>query len=293
MNVQNIVVAVIAGLIVVALALAARRRRWGDANIPMPSILRDGLHFVYYLSLPGQTAQVADHTSLVWHGQFYGLDALEVELKGHSHRMVLDCAPQLVRRTSKGQELSPTAEPDLRALFADMRARGLLSRVAYLTPMDEPNLFAASEQDVVQAVAVLKRVAAEFQELAGVRYICIYGEKAERLWALPEFDVVGIDNYKQKSEVLTRGAHADLMRKLLPHQQAMVLPGAAYGQDPAPFVAYAHSEPRCWGVVPFIWCHVPESADKEGWKGLQVQGKPEQERYRQAGLLTLAKQGGV
>ena len=73
----------------------------------------------------------------------------------------------------------------------------------------------------------------------------------------------------------------------------MVIPGAAYYQDPAPFVAYAHSEPRCWGVVPFIWCHVPESADKEGWTGLQLQGKPEQERYRQAGLLTLAKQGGV
>lgn len=260
---------------------------WEDVHIPMPEVLRTDLNYCYYLSLPGQMGKTADHTSLLWHGQFYSLDALEVELQGHDQRMVLDCALQLVHRASNGRALSPTAEPDLRAFFTDMRARGLLSRVAYLTPMDEPNLFAASESDVVQSMAVLKRVAAEFQELAGVKYICIYGENAERLWALPEFDVVGIDNYKQRSSVLTTGAHADLMRHLLPHQQVMVLPGAAYGQDPTPFVAYAHSEPRCWGVVPFIWCHVPESADKEGWKGLEKQDAAAQERYRSAGLLTL------
>lgn len=268
---------------------------WGEADIPMPAVLRTDLQYCYYLSVPGQMAATADHTSLLWHAQFYGLDALEAELRDRPHRVVLDCNAQLMRPTGKDSRkaLSPTAESDLRAFFADLRARGLLGRVAYLTPMDEPNLFADSEADLLGAMDILKRVAAEHQELAGVKYACIYGSKAERLYGLEQFDVVGIDNYEQLSQVLTKGAHADLMQQLYPHQQVMVIPGAAYYQDPAPFVAYAHSEPRCWGVVPFIWCHVPESADKEGWKGLQVQDKPEQERYRQAGLLTLAKQGGV
>lgn len=262
---------------------------WGEAEIPMPAVLRKDLNFCYYLSLPGQMAATADHTNLLWHAQFYGPDALVDELRVHAHRVVLDCSAQLMRPTGKDSRkaLSPTAEVDLRSLFADLRARGLLGRVAYLTPMDEPNLFADSEADLLGALEILKRVAAEQPELSGVRYVCIYGSKAERLWGLQHFDIVGIDNYEQQSEVLTKGAHADLMRLIYPHQQVMVIPGAAYYQDPAPFVAYAHTEPRCWGVVPFIWSHVPESADKEGWKGLSIQGQEEQDRYRKAGLQTL------
>ncbi|CAN7185383.1 hypothetical protein [Acidovorax sp. LjRoot117] len=264
---------------------------WGEASIALPSVLRSDLHYCYYMSLPGQMAATADHTSLLWHAQFYGLDALEDEVRGYPHRLVLDCSAQLMRPTGKDSRkaLSPSAEADLRVFFADLRARGLLGRVAYLTPMDEPNLFANSEADLLGAVAILKRVAADYHELAGVRYVCIYGSSAVNLHGLHEFDIVGIDNYAQQSEVLTKGAHADLMEVIALHQQVMVIPGAAYYQDPAPFVAYAHSEPRCWGVVPFIWSHVPESADKEGWKGLQVQGPAEQQRYRSAGATVLNK----
>lgn len=266
---------------------------WGDAIIPLPPTLRTDLHYCYYMSLPGQMAATADHTSLLWHGQFYGLDALADELRGHLHNLVLDCSLQLMRATGKDSRkaLSPTAEVDLRAFFTEMKARGLLGRVAYLTPMDEPNLFADSEADLLGALAILKRVAAEHQELSSVKYVCIYGSEAVRLYGLEQFDVVGIDNYKQQSEVLTKGAHADLMRQIFPHQQVMVIPGAAYYQDPGPFVAYAHSEPRCWGVVPFIWAHVPAAADKEGWRGLSVQGEAEQQKYREAGTTVLNRKG--
>ena len=65
----------------------------------------------------------------------------------------------------------------------------------------------------------------------------------------------------------------------------------SYGEiDPSPFVAYAHGEQRCWGIVPFIWAHVPESADKEGWTGLSIRSAADQERYRAAGLATLQHQ---
>ncbi len=263
---------------------------WGEIVIAMPAVLRTDLHYVYYLSLPGQTARVADHTDLVWHAQFYGLDQLEDELRGRPHGLVLDCAAQLFPwNNGSRSKLSAVAQNTLRSLFLDMRSRGLLSRVKYLTPMDEPNLFCASAADLQAGMNILKGLASEFPELSGVKYTCIYGSNANNLWCLNEFDVVGVDNYDQRSEILTKGAHADLMRALLPHQQAMLIPGAAYKQDPAPFVAYAHTEPRCWGVVPFIWCHVPASADKEGWVGLEKQDAAAQEHYRKAGLLTLAR----
>ena len=294
MTPNAIIFAVIAALLLAGALYYQRRRRarWGDVAIAMPAQPRAGLHYVYYMSLPGQTAQVADHTTLVWHAQFYGPDQLQAELQGRPHGLVLDCAPQLMERKGGKSYAAPTARTALAAFFTDLRQRGLLGRVQYLTPMDEPNLFCASEAELQTAMAILRGVAGEFPELAGVRYLCIYGFDCRALWCFDQFDLVGVDNYDQKSETLTRGAHAELMRALLPHQQAMVLPGAAYGQDPAPFVAYAHAEPRCWGVVPFIWCHVPASADKEGWTGLQLQGQAAQERYRQAGMAVLDRQGG-
>lgn len=271
-----------------ALTAAGCGGGWGDATIQMPAVLRSDLQFTYYLSLPGQMEKTADHTSLFWHAQFYGLDQLETEMQGRPHGLVLDCAPQLFIRSDKAA-LSPRAAADLHAFFADMSARGLLQRVRYLVPMDEPNLFCASEGDLRRAMDVMKAEAALWPELSGVQYACIYGEYADKLWCLDQFDLVGVDNYEQRSEILTRGAHAELMRALLPHQQVMVIPGAAYRQDPAPFVAYAHSEPRCWGVVPFLWCHVPGSVDQYGGLALEKQDAAAQARYRAAGMLTLNK----
>lgn len=262
---------------------------WSDVSIPLPAVLRTDLQYGYYFSLAGQMAETKDHTSVYFWPQWTSIETLASELAQGSQDVMMDCAPQLTRPTGKDSRkaLAPDAEVALRTRFTELRSAGLLHRVRYLTPFDEPNLFADSEADLLGALVILKRVAAEFQELSGVKYFCIYGSKAENLYGLDQFDIVGIDNYEQLSEVLTKGAHADLMKRIHLHQQVMVIPGAAYYQDPAPFVAYAHSEPRCWGVLPFIWAHIPESADKEGWKGLSVQGPAEQERYRQAGLLTL------
>lgn len=259
---------------------------FSDVIIALPPVLRSDLNYVYYLSTPGQTEKVKDHTNLVWHAQFYDNNLLEQELKGNNFDLVLDCAMQLFKRTDNS--VSMTAREDLHLYFTDLSNRGLLQRVKYLTPMDEPNFFVKSEEDLRAALQILKEEAKKWTVLSDVKYICIYGSN-NNFMALEEFDIVGIDDYPQKSEVLTVGSHAELMRALLPHQQVMVIPGAAYGQDPAAFVAYAHSTPQVWGVVPFIWAHVPASADKEGWVGLENQSEEAKEVYRNAGLLTLNK----
>ena len=102
-----VVAAVIAGLLL--MAYLRSKKRWRDISIPMPSVLRDDLHYCYYLSLPGQMAATADHTNLLWHGQFYGLDQLASELSGHPHGMVFDCAPQLFRREGGKSHVSDDA----------------------------------------------------------------------------------------------------------------------------------------------------------------------------------------
>lgn len=259
---------------------------YSDVVIPMPEVLRNDLNFVYYLSVAGQTSKVQDHTNLIWHGQFYGNATLEVEASSNNFGIVLDCAMQLFNRGFPAT-VSATAREDLHNYFTDLNNRGLLARIKYLICMDEPNLFAKSEYEVRKAMSILKEEAKIWECLRTVKYMCIYGGKGGYYPALDMFDIVGIDNYDQKSEVLTTGAHANLMKHVLPHQQVMVIPGAAYGQDPSAFVAYAHSNPRVWGVVPFIWAHVPESADKEGWVGLENQSDEKKEIYRKAGRLTL------
>lgn len=257
-----------------------------DITIPLPSVLRDDLIYCYYLSTPGQTAKVKDHTNLVWHAQFYDNNLLEQELKDNNFDLVLDCNTQLFKHPDNS--VSMTAREDLHLYFTDLNNRGLLQRVKYLTPMDEPNFFVKSEEDLRAALQVLKEEAKKWPVLVDVKYICIYGSNSNFM-ALEEFDIVGIDNYAQKSEVLTKGSHAELMQAILPHQQVMVLPGAAYGQNPEAFIAYAHSTPQVWGVVPFIWAHIPASADKEGWVGLENQSEEAKDIYRKAGLLTLNK----
>jgi hypothetical protein len=288
---MNPIIILLLAAAVVAIGIVLYRRYvWGDVTIPMPAILRTDLHFGYYLSTPGQLAKTADHVDMFWHAQFYDSDQLAIELKGLDIPVVLDCARQLFRRDASGKSfVSDTAAADLHALFSGLKDRGLLAQIKYLSPMDEPNLFCASEAELRQAVGVLKAEAGRWTELSGVQYLCNYGENTDKLWCFDAFDRVGVDCYGEKSEALTRGAHADLMQSLLPHQKVFILPGAAYGQDPTPFIAYAHSEPRVWAVIPFIWAHIPASADKEGWTGLEKQPPEAQERYRQAGLMTLNK----
>lgn len=260
-----------------------------DNIIPMPPTLRTDLHNVYYLGLAGQLDQTGDHTSLFWHAQWFDLARLAADLaKHHRHDLVLDCGAQLFswQSASKKYRFLPDAQSRLASLFGQMRALGILQRVKYIVPGDEPNLNCESEADVHLAVDAIEAEIVRWPELAGVKLTCIYADWDTGWWALNRFAVVGVDNYSQGSGVLVGdGAHARLVRALQPGQRTMIIPGAAFGQDPAPFVAYAHSNPQVEMVVPFLWSHVQQ--DVESWVGLERQSPENQERYRRAGLTVL------
>ena len=305
MQTQYLIIAAVVLAIVVGFAVSRRKRKreetpWPDVVIPMPATLRTDLHNVYYIGLDGQLDQYGDHVSLFWFTQWFPLDSLAAMLARYPGiDLIIDVAPQVLppRWADENREyrLPPVhavdARQQLAGLFGRMRAAGIIHRVRYIVPMDEPNLFCNSEADLRGAVRDIKAEIAAWPELAGVKMTCIYGGdgKSHPFWCLDEFDIVGIDNYSQRSGVLVGdGAHARLLRELRQGQRTMIIPGPAYGQDPAPFVAYAHSHPeQVEMVVPFIWSHVSESADKEGWVGLERRTAAERELWRQAGKTIL------
>lgn len=287
MGVEILIVLGIIG--VIAGVMGSRKKKWKDIDIPMPAERRNDLRYGYYLSLPGEMNETGDHTNLFWHAQFYGTQQLAIEMGGRTHELVIDCGPNLFVKENgaKKASLAPDAREKLVRYFEELKSFNLLHRVNYLVPMDEPNFFCVSEDHLRSAVNIMKDVASTYPELNNVKYVCIYGSDTSKLWCIELFDIVGIDNYGQKSEVLTRGDHATLMKHILPGQQVLILPGAAYGQNPDSFVAYAHSTPQVWGVVPFIWAHVPASADVEHWTGLSKRSEAEKDVYRNAGLVTM------
>lgn len=292
------ILAVIGALVLIAVLLGAASKKaeakkaaWlPDVPIPMPDTLRAGIEYVYYLAWADHVDATADHTSLIWWApNEFDIYELIKALEKHPHlNVVMDVASRLMPYLKGRHARFHDPQADLAAWFQVLRDHGVLHRVRYLVPLDEPNAFAASEAELLKAVRHLKAEAARWHELAGVRHICIYADVGTGWWCLDEFDIAGVDHYEQRSQVLVGdGASARLQQALAPHQQLALVPGAGYGQDPDPFVAFAHATPQVWGVVPFIWLAKPND---EGWTGLAGRPVDEQERYRQAGLLTLNRQ---
>ena len=104
------------------------------------------------------------------------------------------------------------------------------------------------------------------------------------------YDVVGVDDYDQKSELLTIGEHARLLKEKNWNQTTFLVPGAAFGQNPNPFVAYALLNPtEVEAVVPFIWFDDPDHKDVP-YTGLEAQSEEQQALWRKAGNICLNKE---
>ena len=146
--------------------------------------------------------------------------------------------------------LNPNAEAQVRIKLQRLHSLGLLQYVVALYPVDEPDL-TAQDNDVAFVLDMLRRVAAEFPELAGVKLAVIYAPSG-RLPNLDKFDWVGIDNYAIGAQVLG-ATYDDLGAQLRPDQKTILIPGGYIGADPAPFTERALSDSRVAAMIPFIW----------------------------------------
>ena len=257
----GVIVAIIAGY---QIYKKVTEVKYFDIVLPAPDTYtpRDDLLFGFYSSLENCYEQTKGFVNLIWYSHFYGVEKFIEILKVTTHKVVLDVAPLcLDASVQRAEVVKADAAESLRNYFKMLRDNGVLHKITHLYPKDEPNIFMASEAEHLKLINLIKSVAAEFPELSGVKYAVIYA-RGKPFWNSEAHDIVAIDNYGQKSQILTIGDHADLVKLLKPGQKTWLIPGAAFGQNPDPFVSYALAHPdEVDGVIPFLWFDDPNHKD--------------------------------
>lgn len=190
--------------------------------------------------------------------QFQGPDVAVDNIRKANMDTALDVMFQVYERVPNDSEsvVRVDAEQRLRDFFTFLRNNGVLNRVKILYPADEPNNTVLNLEEIQKGVLIVRKVAAEFPDLDGVKLAVIYAADKDFI-GKELFDYVGFDDYDKKSHVLVNEQYQKLKRELLPHQKIILVPGGAYGQDPTPFVNFAHANPEVGIVMPFLWYDDP------------------------------------
>jgi len=247
---------IITSLVIALVGMYALRDREREIVVPPPDTLRTDLLYGYYTSHGEQVAETAGHVNLYWESFWRGIDRAIDDIRAAAMTTVIDVDGYVF----SGLDVRPDAEAHVRELFTQLRAAGVLHHVRVIVPCDEPNL---GHRNVLHhlptVVPMLRRVAAEFTEMDGVMLGVIYalGKRHEHVEL---FDIVGADDYGQRSRVLAPGGIYDRLReRLRPDQKLWLVPGGYRDckQDPAPFINYAHTHADVWAVVPFLWADMP------------------------------------
>ncbi len=254
----------VAILIVAVLLVLVLRRDSADYIPPVPTTKRTDLHSGYYGSTADQFDATKDHITLHWFFDWYPLEQLISELQANPKvALVHDFGAQLFERRA----LRLDAQALVMARLQRLHDAGVLGRMAVAVPCDEPNHLTKGlldPEDLPRAMAILRECCGQFPELAGVMFGVVFAYNAPMLH--PElFDIVGVDNYPARTNVLRPGGEYDQMRaQLRPDQRTWLVPGVAYGQTPIPFANFAHSHPEVWGLVLFSYLNPPDDPQAIG-----------------------------
>lgn len=253
--------------------------------ITPPSVLRTDLLVGYYGDCDSCALETGDHTNLYWvwgwgTSPFWLTNAMAhlQQARGAGITRVVLGLPQAY---------GPNAEGEVRFALTRLNDAGLLADVVALYPIDEPDLYGKSDDEVRATNVMLRRVAGEFPALAGVRLAVIYAG-ANDFPGVSSYDWVGFDDYGAGCAVL--GApYGALKAALRPDQRIMLVPGGAdpWRQDPACFAARAHADPQVVAVVPFIWFDNAAAGVGPG-----IRSNPTRPLYCQMGRVITGR-GGV
>lgn len=246
------------------------RRITGNYNItiPVPTTRRTDLLVGYYSTNDEQPAQVVDHVNLNWESQFQGVAGIIRHMMIMKCATIIDIAYQIydtqvvdgVRTTTMRDD--DTVRANIRALFTELKDNGLLGYVVGLVTCDEPNNQPTLYNTFGRAIAMTKQVAREFEELKNVKMVVIYAAGKPYV-GIEMYDWVGFDDYDKKTTVLEEGfgAYGQLRKQLRSDQRVILVPGATFGQEPGPFVNFAHAHPEVVAIVAFLW-HSVSNADE-------------------------------
>ena len=264
------VIAIVIAVIVLRNAYK-RHQEWrvSDIDIPPPDKLRTDLLFGYYGVLDNkldgeQSSQVDEtknHTNLLWEFNLKSPDAVINNIRKAAMFTVLDLAPYLFTNISRENNIfNENAEQNLRDWLDRLKREDVLKYVKGLAPIDEPNLN-TTKPDLLKALAVMRKVIPEYQELSGVKLFCIFTGYKE-FFCVDEFDVVGVDKYERKSSILAPGdIHDQLRKKMKPGARTMLVLGGSYDQDPVPFLNYAHLHDEVLLVLCFLWADTEDNGE--------------------------------
>jgi hypothetical protein len=214
--------------------------------------LRADLLFGYYGGCPTCALEQGGHVNLYWAGNLYGLPATMEELfqaRAAGIQNIVLAVPAY----------SPNAELEVRFYLKRLQEAGLLVNIRALYPLDEPDLpdHAKSAEEIRATNAMLRRVVADFPELAGVKLAVIYAPtRVNGTWpGVETYDWVGFDDYDNRERIFTIGEYDALKRVLRDDQRILLVPGGAvpWVQDPAAFLAKAESDLQVIAIVAFIW----------------------------------------
>lgn len=246
---------ILAILTAVGIAYYKKKHTFTDIHIPPVTTRRTDLLYGYYGCLDNQVSETIDHINLFMDSQFMGPDHMVSNILTAKMATMIDVSPQVFPMIpgSKFRTVSATAELDLRAILAKLKDAEALQYVKFIYMIDEPNGSFKNVEDLYNGAAIIKRVAKEFTELADVKYVVIYSGSQPTI-CQEIFDIIGIDNYGQKSAIFNND-YANLKKTLLPHQKTIIVPGGAgnWNQNPDPFVNYAQANSEVAIVMPFLW----------------------------------------
>ncbi len=219
---------------------------------PAVSVLRTDLLFGYYLTGPGQWQATKDHVNLMFEGQENGTAATAVSMKEHGQRTMLN----LSGFCYDGVTFRPLPDADIRvrACLQTLKDAGVLQQVIALYPLDEPDQHGLSDAEVTAMCGVVRSVAGEFAELPNVKLAVIYTDQ-QRWPGFAAHDCVAIDPYDHGSDMFVAAPFLAMLARLAPHQNYFLVPagGDPWQQDPEPYRRVAQADPRCVGILAFLY----------------------------------------
>lgn len=217
-------------LVVVVLLVAACGGGSSSGGAPAPQ--RTDLLFGYFGDCDTCVAETRGHTNLQsvvgWGNDGWRMHAIEAVAAGQKILLAVcwRCGPD-----------------NLRWQFGVMSADGTLSSVVALYPQDEPDVAGLTADQVGALCALVRAVASEYPELAGVALAAVYGNVDTA--GIEQFDWIGRDNYGTGPIVPIRQ----------PGQRVILVPGGAdpWREDPTAFIETANRTPAVVLVLPFLW----------------------------------------
>lgn len=200
-------------------------------------------HFVHYgYFFSGlQLEEVVDHASIGFELAVFN----DINLSQHLALMRANNMKAMLEVGYVYTNKHFTGVDRLRTLLTRLRTEGTLDLIVSFYPVDEPDLFGWSENDVVAANDAIHALCKEFPELGGCAIAVIYSD--HRQVGHESYDWLGSDggNY----------GGGPILVELMPGQKMILVPGGAdpWREDPAAFVKFASGNPDVALVMPFLW----------------------------------------